>query len=151
MSKLVMIIDDSLTVRKIMETSLKREGFASVSYPDGIEALRALSERRHPVPDLVLLDIGLPKMDGYEVARHLNTKQQFGNTPIVMISKRDGVIDRLKGRLAGAKDYITKPFKTQEVMTIVHSHLNTPTIGYSNHTSLFLLRKNSCAHSLQIG
>ena len=129
MSKLVMIIDDSLTVRKIMETSLKREGFASVSYPDGIEALRALNERRHPIPDLVLLDIGLPKMDGYEVARHLKTKQQFGNTTIVMISQRDGMIDRLKGRLAGAKDYITKPFKTKEVMTIVHSHLNTSTIG----------------------
>jgi twitching motility two-component system response regulator PilG len=128
MSKLVMIIDDSLTVRKIMETSLKREGFASVSYPDGIEALRALNEGL-PIPDLVLLDIGLPKMDGYEVARHLKTKQQFGNTPIVMISKRDGVIDRLKGRLAGAKDYVTKPFKTQEVMTIVHSHLSTTTIG----------------------
>src|ERR1700693_1711992 len=128
MSKLVMIIDDSLTVRKIMETSLKREGFASVSYPDGIEALRALSEGIQ-IPDLVLLDIGLPKMDGYEVARHLKTKQQFGNTPIVMISQRDGMIDRLKGRLAGAKDYITKPFKTQEVMTIVHSHLSSPTIG----------------------
>jgi twitching motility two-component system response regulator PilG len=128
MSKLVMIIDDSLTVRKIMETSLKREGFASVSYPDGIEALRALSEGL-AVPDLVLLDIGLPKMDGYEVARHLKTKRQFGNTPIVMISQRDGMIDRLKGRLAGAKDYITKPFKTQEVMTIVHSHLSSPTIG----------------------
>jgi DNA-binding response OmpR family regulator len=128
MSKLVMIIDDSLTVRKIMETSLKREGFASVSYPDGIEALRALSEGLQ-IPDLVLLDIGLPKMDGYEVARHLKTKEQFGNTPIVMISQRDGMIDRLKGRLAGAKDYITKPFKTQEVMTIVHSHLSSPTIG----------------------
>ena len=128
MSKLVIIIDDSLTVRKIMETSLKREGFASVSYPDGIEALRALSEGL-PIPDLVLLDIGLPKMDGYEVARHLKTKQQFGNTPIVMISQRDGMIDRLKGRLAGAKDYITKPFKSQEVMTIVHSHLSTPTVG----------------------
>jgi len=61
MSKLVMIIDDSLTVRKIMETSLKREGFAFVSYPDGIEALRALNDARHPIPDLVLLDIGLPK------------------------------------------------------------------------------------------
>ena len=128
MSKLVMIIDDSLTVRKIMETSLKREGFASVSYPDGIEALRALSEGL-PIPDLVLLDIGLPKMDGYEVARHLKTKEQFGNTTIVMITQRDGMIDRLKGRLAGAKDYITKPFKTQEVMTIVHSHLSTPTVG----------------------
>ncbi len=129
MSKLVMIIDDSLTVRKIMETSLRREGFASVSYSDGIEALRALNEKRHPIPDLVILDIGLPKMDGYEVARHLKTKQQFGNTTIVMLSKRDGVIDRLKGRLAGAKDYVTKPFRTQDVMSIIHAHLSTPTIG----------------------
>src|SRR6266849_8825360 len=125
MSKLVMIIDDSLTVRKIMETSLKREGFRSVSYPDGIEALRALNEGQ-PIPDLVLLDIGLPKMDGYEVARHLKTKQQFGNTVIVMLSRRDGVIDRLKGRIAGAKDYITKPFRTQEVMSVVHSYLGVP-------------------------
>ena len=129
MSKLVMIIDDSLTVRKIMETSLKREGFAFVSYPDGIEALRALSDVRHPIPDLVLLDIGLPKMDGYEVARHLKTREQFSNTTIVMLSRRDGVLDRLKGRLAGAKEYITKPFRTQDVMSIVHSHLNTPTIS----------------------
>jgi twitching motility two-component system response regulator PilG len=127
MSKLVMVIDDSLTVRKIIETSLRREGINSVSYSDGIEALRALNERRHPIPDLVILDIGLPKMDGYEVARHLKTKQQFGNTTIIMLSGRDGVIDRLKGRLAGAKDYITKPFRTQEVMSVVHSHLKVPT------------------------
>ena len=123
MSKLVMIIDDSLTVRKIIETSLKREGIPSVSYEDGVEALRALNEHRCRVPDLVILDINLPKMDGYEVARYLKTKQQFSSTVIVMLSKRDGVIDRLKGRLAGAKDYITKPFKTQEVMSVVHSYL----------------------------
>lgn len=127
MSKLVMVIDDSLTVRKIIETSLRREGINSVSYSDGIEALRALNERRHPIPDLVILDIGLPKMDGYEVARHLKTKQQLGNTTIIMLSGRDGVIDRLKGRLAGAKDYITKPFRTQEVMSVVHTHLKVPT------------------------
>lgn len=128
MSKLVMIIDDSLTVRKIIETSLKREGFDSVSYSDGIEAIRALNEKRHRIPDLVILDIGLPKMDGYEVARHLKTKQQFGDTVIIMLSGRDGVIDRLKGRLAGAKDYLTKPFRTQDVMSVVHSHLNVPTL-----------------------
>ncbi len=129
MSKLVMVIDDSPTVRKIIETSLKREGIASVSYSDGIEAIRALNEGRHPIPDLVILDIGLPKMDGYEVARHLKTKRQFGNTTIVMLSKRDGVIDRLKGRLAGAKDYITKPFRTQEVMSVVHAHLSTSPVN----------------------
>ena len=127
MSKLVMIIDDSLTVRKIIETSLKREGIPSVSYCDGVEALRALHEQRCPIPDLVILDIGLPKMDGYEVARHLKTKQQFGNTVIIMLSRRDGVIDRLKGRLAGAKDYITKPFRTQDVISVLHTHLGVPT------------------------
>ncbi len=88
MSKLVMVIDNSLTVRKIIETSLRREGIASVSYADGLEALRALQEKRHAVPDLVILDIGLPKMDGYEIARHLKAEQQFGHTVIIMLSGR---------------------------------------------------------------
>jgi len=128
MSKLVMIIDDSLTVRKIIETSLRREGFDCVSYADGIEALRALTEQRlKRIPDLVILDIGLPKMDGYEFARRLRTKPQFNSTIIIMLTSRDGVIDRLKGRLAGAKDYITKPFRTQDVITILHTHLGVPT------------------------
>ncbi len=127
MSKLVMVIDDSLIVRKIIETSLKREGLASASYPDGIEALRALAEGRQAVPDLVILDVGLPKMDGYEIARRLKTKPEFANTIIIMLSGRDGVIDRLKGRLSGARDYITKPFRTQEVISTIHSYLGVPT------------------------
>jgi twitching motility two-component system response regulator PilG len=121
--KLVMIIDDSLTVRKIIETSLKREGFDCVSYPDGIEALQALTDPRQRIPDLIILDISLPKMDGYEIARRLRSNQQFSNIVIVMLSARDGVIDRLKGRLAGAKDYLTKPFKTQDVISIVNSYI----------------------------
>src|SRR2546428_10969550 len=112
MSKLVMIIDDSPTVRKIIETSLRREGFQSVKYPeeietlrastdprssmpdlvvsyaDGIQALGALTDPRHPIPDVVILDIGLPKMDGYEIARHLRTKQRFNNSVIIMLSGR---------------------------------------------------------------
>jgi len=127
MSKLVMIIDDSLTVRKIIETSLRREGFEFAGYADGIEALRALAEGRQAVPDLVILDVGLPKMDGYEIARRLKTKPHFSNTVIIMLSRHDGVIDRLKGRLAGAKDYLTKPFRTQDVISVIHSHLGVPT------------------------
>ncbi|MDQ6659952.1 MAG: response regulator [Chloroflexota bacterium] len=128
MSKLVMIIDDSPTVRKIIETSLKREGFDFVSFPDGIEALRAITEQRlQRIPDLIILDIGLPKMDGYEFARRLKTKQQFQNTIIIMLSNRDGVIDRLKGRLAGAREYLTKPFRTQDVIAVLHTHLGAPT------------------------
>ena len=129
MSKLVMVIDDSPTVRKIIETCLSREGFDVKSFVDGIEAMRWLTTAESRVPDLILLDIGLPKMDGYEVAHRLKTKPQFANTIIVMLSRRDGVIDRLKGRLAGAKDYITKPFKTQDIVSIIQSHLGTPATG----------------------
>ena len=123
MSKLVMVIDDSTTVRKIIETCLGRQGLQVVGFPDGVEAMRWLMEPASRVPDLVLLDIGLPKMDGYEVARHLKIKPQFSNTVIIMLSRRDGMIDRLKGRLAGAKDYITKPFKTQDMISIIESYL----------------------------
>jgi DNA-binding response OmpR family regulator len=123
MSKLVMVIDDSTTVRKIIETCLGRQGFQVLGFPDGVEAMRWLMEPTSRVPDLVLLDIGLPKMDGYEVARRLKTKPQFSNTVIIMLSRRDGMIDRLKGRLAGAKDYITKPFKTQDIISVTESYL----------------------------
>ena len=125
-SKLVMVIDDSPTVRKIVETCLKREGFTVAAFADGIEAMQSLTSPRARVPDLVVLDIGLPKMDGYEVARCLKTKPQFSNTIIIMLSRREGLIDRLKGRLAGAKEYITKPFKTQEFIEVIESYLGVP-------------------------
>ncbi|GCF09257.1 response regulator [Dictyobacter arantiisoli] len=128
MNKLVMVIDDSATVRKIVETCLRREGFDVKSFPDGVEAMRWLTEPDARVPDLVVLDIGLPKMDGYEVARRLKTKPQFSNTVIIMLSRRDGMIDKLKGRLAGAKDYLTKPFKTQEIISVIESHLGGPAL-----------------------
>ncbi len=126
MSKLVMVIDDSPTVRKIIETCLKREGFAVAAFADGIEALQSLTHPQARIPDLVVLDIGLPKMDGYEVARRLKTKPQFSNTIIIMLSRRDGIIDRLKGRLAGAREYLIKPFKTQDFINVIESYLGTP-------------------------
>jgi twitching motility two-component system response regulator PilG len=128
MNKLVMIVEDSLTVRKIVETSLKREGIEYVSYADGFDALNAIVERRlRRIPDLIILDIGLPRMDGYEFARRLKAKPQFNNTVIVMLTSRDGVIDRLKGRLAGAKEYMTKPFRTQDIVSVLHTYLGAST------------------------
>lgn len=123
MGNFVMVIDDSLTVRKIMESSLRREGFQAVSFPDGLQAMSALSSGEIPVPDLILLDVGLPKVNGYEIARMFKQKNRFGNTVIIMLSGRDGVFDKLRGRMAGAKAYITKPFKTAEVIATVRSHL----------------------------
>jgi twitching motility two-component system response regulator PilG len=124
MGNFVVVIDDSLTVRKIMEVSLRREGFEVISFPDGLQAIDALNRNEITVPDLILLDVGLPKMDGYQVARTLKQKSRFGNTVIIMLSGRDGVFDRIKGRLAGAKAYITKPFKPIEVIAAVRAHLS---------------------------
>src|SRR5216684_1752541 len=92
MNKLVMIIDDSLTVRKIIEVSLRREGIAYISYSDGIEALRTLSAHQELIPDLVFLDIGLPRMDGYRVAQYLKGKQQYKDTIVVMLTAYSGVL-----------------------------------------------------------
>lgn len=124
MSKLVMVIDDSPTVRKIVEVSLRREGLNVVSYPDGIEALRAVTNRQlERLPDLVILDIDLPKMNGYEIARYLRSKQQWNKTAIVILSRHDGMLDRLKARLAGTQAYLTKPFTTQMIVDVVNNSL----------------------------
>lgn len=121
--KFVMVIDDSQTVRKILETCLHREGFQVKSFPDGIEAMRWLTMPYARVPDMIWLDIGLPKMDGYEVARRIKAKPQHSHIVIVMLSRRDGVVDRLKGRLAGAKEFFSKPFKTQDIVSVTQSYL----------------------------
>ncbi len=120
---LILVIDDSQTVRKILEVCLSREGFRVKSFPDGVEAMRWIIEDRSHTPDLIWLDIGLPKMDGYEVARHMKSKPRFNNTIIVMLSRRDGMIDRLKGKLAGAKAYLYKPFTTQDIIKVTQFYL----------------------------
>src|SRR5450759_189401 len=81
-SKLIMVIDDSPTVRKIIEVCLRREGLEVVSYPDGIQALRAITNR---LPDLVILDLDLPKMSGFEIARYMRSKPQWSRTVIVIL------------------------------------------------------------------
>jgi DNA-binding response OmpR family regulator len=137
MSKLVMVIDDSLTVRKILEVALRREGVDVVTYADGVEALRTLKAQPHLMPAVIFIDICMPHMDGYTVLRLLRANSRFDSTMIVMLSKRDGVMDRLKGRLAGATVYMTKPFKRQEILSIVLPHLSAaalPTIDRTRDT-----------------
>ncbi len=122
----VVVIDDSVVVRKIVEIILGRCGIACISYQDGYEALKAFKTGEDYIPDLIFLDIGLPKIDGYDLLRLLKTSPQFDHTTVVMLSGRDGVLDRLKSRLAGAKGYVTKPFKTQELLSIALSCLELP-------------------------
>ena len=132
-SKLIMVIDDSPTVRKIIEVCLRREGLEVVSYPDGIQALRAVTNR---LPDLVILDLDLPKMSGFEVARYMRSKPQWSRTVIVILSRHDGILVRLKARLAGAQAYLTKPFTTQMIVDVVKTTLGLPRPSPLTATSL---------------
>ncbi len=112
----ILVIDDSITVRKIMEATLRRQGFSLQTFADGVEALQWLHKYPTVVPSLVYLDICMPRIDGYEIARALHSRHHLAAVPIVMLSGRDGVLDRVKGRLAGARGYITKPFRSEEIL-----------------------------------
>lgn len=119
---LVLVIDDSKTTRKILEVCLDREGYRVISYGDPIEALRALNVPNAAIPDMAFIDIGLPRMNGYQVMQYLKARPQFQQMTLIALSGRDGLLDRLKARLAGAKEYVTKPFKTQEIVALVQKY-----------------------------
>ncbi|GHO79945.1 response regulator [Ktedonobacter sp. SOSP1-85] len=122
--KTIVHIDDSATIRKLVEIALRREGYVIQSFPDGVEAMRALQQPGAQLPDLVMLDIDLPKMNGYEIARYLRTKPAWKRVPIVMLSRYNGVVDRLKARLAGAQLYLAKPVTTQQLLQTVEEALS---------------------------
>ena len=129
MAVFVMVIDDSLVIRKILETCLHRAGYEVKSFPDGVEALRWLHTPEAPVPDLIFIDLGLPKLDGYEVIRLLKARPALEHTILVILSRRDGVLDHLKGRLVGAHAYLTKPFKTQQILAVIQTSLGDTVPG----------------------
>lgn len=119
----VMLIDDSPTVRRIIQMSLGRVGIPVAAYADGIAAITALTKGEAVVPDVLLLDIGLPRMDGYEVAHILRGNPDCQQTVIVMLTGRDGMLDRVRSKMIGARGYITKPFRVSEVVRTVCEHL----------------------------
>lgn len=125
--KVIVIVDDSLTVRKILEICLRREGFEVKAFGDGMAFLRwlATAATTHScLPDLLLLDVMLPKLDGYAIAQHVKARSAFPHTALVFLSSKDGILDRLKGRLLGASGYLTKPFRTQEVVAMAKAVLS---------------------------
>ena len=129
LSALILVVDDSATVRKILETCLSRAGYQVASFPDGVTALRWLLTPGVRLPNLILLDIEMPTMDGYAVAQYLKARPQYRHIPIVILSGRRGVLDRLKGRLAGAEHYLTKPLRTQTLLDTVQEHLAPASIA----------------------
>src|SRR5437588_5192123 len=123
MAVFVMIIDDSLVIRKILDTCLHLAGYDTRSFPDGVEALCWLNTSEARIPDMVVVDLGLPKLDGYQVIQQIKARPALERTRLVILSRRDGILDRLKGRLVGAHAYLTKPFKTDQLLAVIQASL----------------------------
>jgi CheY-like chemotaxis protein len=123
MSKRVMVIDDSPVVRKFLEVTLSREGYEVVSVPDGVEALRALLAPGARLPDLILLDLVMPRLDGFEVALKLKEHPQFKAIPLVVISRRAGLLDWILVRLCGIRAYLPKPLRQDDLLAQVVSFI----------------------------
>ncbi len=103
----VMVIDDSSTIRAALSRFLERQGYRAVLACDGLDGLARVSDEK---PALVLLDITMPRMDGYQVCRVLRENGLTRSLPVVMLSGKDGIFDKIRGRLAGSTSYVTKPF-----------------------------------------
>jgi len=115
----VMVIDDSKTIRRTAETLLKKEGFDVITATDGFEALSMIADHQ---PDLILLDIMMPRLDGYQTCALIKHHRVFRHTPVIMLSSKDGLFDRARGRVVGSDNYITKPFTREELLTVIEQH-----------------------------
>ena len=118
--KTILVVDDSPTVRKLISGKLEKAGHQVYCSSDGVEALERLEEM---VPDLVLLDITMPRLDGYQVCKSIRSNPATKDVPVVMISGKDGFFDKVRGRMAGTTGYITKPFGPETLMKAVETYL----------------------------
>ena len=127
--KTVMIVDDSPTIRKILGLTLERAGYKVVAEPDGESAIERLIQ---VVPDLILLDIAMPKLDGYEVCKRIKEDPRTKHVPVVMLSGKGALFDKVKGHMAGAAEYLTKPFETPAVLAVVTNYCEQQTAEVVN-------------------
>lgn len=116
----VMVIDDSKTIRRTAETLLKKEGCEVFTANDGFEALSKIADHQ---PQIIFVDIMMPRLDGYQTCALIKHNQQFKNTPVIMLSSKDGLFDRARGRIVGSEQYLTKPFTKEELLDAIHKHV----------------------------
>ena len=118
-SRLVLVVEDSATTRQVISITLGRHGFRVAEAADGLEALSRMSEER---PGLILLDVVLPKMDGYQLLAIIKKNKEFKGIPVILLTSRDGFLNRVRGRLAGAAAYLTKPFDPDRMIAEIDKH-----------------------------
>jgi twitching motility two-component system response regulator PilG len=112
----VMVIDDSNTIRKSAEIFLAQAGALVVLAEDGFDALAKINDHQ---PDVVFCDILMPRLDGYQTCALIKKNPKFGATPVIMLSSKDGLFDRARGRMVGSDEYLTKPFTKDSLLATV--------------------------------
>lgn len=115
----VMIIDDSITIRRSAEFFLAQSGCDLILATDGFDAMSKIVDSR---PDIIFVDIVMPKLDGYQVCMLIKKNKQFNSVPVVMLSSKSGLFDRARGRIAGSNDYLTKPFTREHLLTAIRKY-----------------------------
>ena len=117
----VMVIDDSKTIRRTAETLLKKVGCDVITASDGFEALSKIADTQ---PDIIFVDIMMPRLDGYQTTALIKNNKVFKATPVVMLSSKDGLFDRARGRIVGSEQYLTKPFTKEELLGAIKDLVN---------------------------
>lgn len=115
----VLVIDDSKTIRRTAETLLAKAGCEVLTATDGFEALSVIADNR---PDLIFVDIMMPRLDGYQTCALIKHNEMFRDVPVIMLSSKDGLFDRARGRIVGSDQYLTKPFSRDELLDAVRSY-----------------------------
>ncbi len=115
----VMVIDDSKTIRRTAETLLKKQGCKVITAVDGYEALAKIAEYN---PDIIFVDIMMPRLDGYQTCALIKHNQNFRKTPVIMLSSKDSIFDKARGRIVGSEDYLTKPFTREDLLGALQSY-----------------------------
>ena len=116
----VLVVDDSETIRRSAEIFLRLTGFEVILASDGFDALSKICDFN---PDLILVDIMMPKLDGYQMCQIVREHPAYAKTPVIMLSSKDGVFDRARGRIAGSNQYLTKPFTRDGLLNAVNAQL----------------------------
>jgi twitching motility two-component system response regulator PilG len=116
----VMVIDDSLTIRRSAEIFLVQAGCKVILADDGFDALAKITDHQ---PDLIFVDILMPRLDGYQTCALIKKSARFAQTPVIMLSSRDGIFDRARGRMAGSDEYLTKPFTREALLEVIAAQL----------------------------
>lgn len=117
--RLVLLIDDSPTIRHIVERTLRKAGYEVRSFRDGIETMKWFAEPEARTPNLMLVSLSLPKLDGYEVIQKFKARPRFAHTPCILLSQRESAADKLKGIISGVDASMIKPFTIQQLLATV--------------------------------